>query len=73
MSPRSPKTLARVDVIVMRVLEAAIAGFITAVLLTFVVHRYHGHVDLVALWVVTFLVMFVTVMLLPFASRGDRR
>jgi high-affinity Fe2+/Pb2+ permease len=56
----------------MRVIEAAIAGFITAVLLTFLVHRLHGNVDLVVLWVVTFLVMFVTVIVLPYSSR-DRR
>lgn len=58
----------------MRVLEATIAAFITAVLLTFVVHRYHAHVDLVTLWVVTFLIMFVTVIVLPYSSnRGNRR
>lgn len=58
----------------MRVVEAAVAGVITAALLTFLVHRAHGHVDLVALWIVTFLVVFVTVLILPYTnSRGDRR
>ena len=57
----------------MRVLEATIAGFVVAVLLTFVVHRYHGHVDLVGLWVISFLVTFVTVIVLPYSARGDRR
>jgi hypothetical protein len=57
----------------MRVVEAAIAAFVTAALLTFLVHRLHGNVDLVVLWVVTFLVMFVTVVVLPYSSRRDRR
>jgi Na+/phosphate symporter len=57
----------------MRVLEAAIGGFLTAVLLTFVVHRLHGRVDLVTLWVITFLVMFITVLVLPSSSRGGGR
>ena len=46
---------------------------VVAVLLTFVVHRYHGHVDLVGLWVISFLVTFVTVIVLPYSARGDRR
>ena len=58
----------------MRVLEATIAGFVVAVLLTFVVHRYHGHVDLVGLWVISFLVTFVTVIVLPYSTgTGGRR
>jgi hypothetical protein len=56
----------------MRVIEAAVAALVTAALLTFLVHRLHGNVDLVVLWVVTFLVMFVTVIVLPYSSR-DRR
>ena len=62
------------ELIEMRVLEATIAGLVVAVLLTFVVHRYHGHVDLVGLWVISFLVTFVTVIVLPYSSgTGGRR
>lgn len=57
----------------MRVLEAAIAALITAILVTFAAHRMHAHADLVTLWVITFLVMFITVVMLPRSSRGDRR
>jgi hypothetical protein len=59
-------------VIAMRVLEATVAGIIVAVMLTFLVHRLHGHVDLVTLWGVTFLVTFITVVVLPRASGGRR-
>ncbi len=58
----------------MRVLEAAIGALVSAILLTFVVHRLHvQHVDLVSLWAITFLVMFVVILVSSFNSRSDRR